>query len=185
AQQKAAKAAQARQVFETQKMQANLKTLSDTHDLQDPHALRKARPVTEEERQRMGPASLMNLAGEDLQEPERRLMQQEQMKVWVHEQMAEREAQKAREKMEDREYAAYLAKMGEYRDQIEAAEAERRAQEEAAIAAQNRLLAQRQAEEDARKREAERIADQRSLETLNKGLLHEDYNDAQSALGSH
>lgn len=126
--------------MEHQKLQSKLKEKRDTFDIDDPAQVRKDRVLTEDERARMGPASLLNMAGEDDHEAERRTLQQEQMRRWVHEQMAEREMVKAREKMEDKEYAAYLEEMGQLRDQAEKEMAEAKKREVMQARKANELL---------------------------------------------
>jgi len=135
------------------------KQQADTFDLNDPHGLRKSKPMrTGDDDPRCGPASMLKFGGEDLMKDERVRQQRLQQVMFIEQQKFEKEMLK--ESNGDAQIAKETAEMIALRNEMEASEnALRRElqknqqnanlQRAADLAAQKQALVQEEADRDA------------------------------------
>ncbi len=156
-------------------------------DLQDPDALRKAKPArVSDEDPRCGPASIQRFDGEDLTRQARVRYQQEQLREWSLQQQHEKNLAKIRQRMADKLYDVKRMEMDERALELQRAEEECRRAINSAVQDYNEAL-QRETEH---RREIKRLQEQDDNMTeiannLFSDLLTENPEQAVSAFGPH
>jgi len=128
------------------------KTTTREFDLQDPTALRREQPARiSDEDERLGASSVQKFHGEDLSHSHRIKTQQDELREWCAEAMAEKAYVKAQKAQEDSEFAASMMEIDMLKTHLEASASTARKGTTSAVAEYN--LAQAQA-----KKQRERAA---------------------------
>ena len=83
-------------------------------------------PATDFNRDDCGPASVLQLKGEDLDRVNRIKEQREQMRLWIQDQIAQKQYVKQLDQEDDMNYADMIKAIDEIREQTEREEAEMR-----------------------------------------------------------
>ena len=162
------------------------KETTTTWDLNDPNGLKKeqsARGAHNENN--LGAACLQVMAGEDLNHKNRVKQQQRQLASWSKQQVAERAAQKQRERDEEKQYKRFIDEVTELRRQMEVEQTRERKAVERDMADTNAMLiANKNARADA---EAQRkaAADAAHSEFIvNNPMLREERGQGASAMSA-
>jgi len=167
------------------------KELNDTWDLNDPKRIIKTVPARlGDDDPRLGPSSAQVFAGEDMMYHERKLLQQAQMRSWVAQVNAERQAVKDAEKQENLEFTKRTLEAAAYGDAIENQVQQLSKERQASTMKDNVYLIAEKAERKKYEKELEQHESMVTMQTLitpgaGMGILSESLGDAASSLGAH
>lgn len=139
---------------------------------------------------RLGPSSAQVFAGEDMMYQERKQLQQAQMRAWVSQVNAERQAVKDAEKQENLEFTKRTLEAAAYGDVIEKRVQIVSKERQASTMGDNLALIHEKAERKKIEKEIEQQEGFITMQTLvtpgaGMGLLSESLGDAASSLGAH
>jgi hypothetical protein len=144
------------------------KTMAREYDLYDPAALRREQPArVSDDDERLGASSLQKFHGEDLTHSYRIKTQQDELREWCSEAIAEKERAKAQKAQEESEFAMSMMEMDMLKSQLEAAARGARKATTSAVAEYN--LAQAQAKKE-RERAAQIAEVQDNVEEIQNNL---------------
>ncbi|ESO95658.1 hypothetical protein LOTGIDRAFT_188374 [Lottia gigantea] len=156
-------------------------------DLYDPEGLKKDKPArVHDDDPRCGISSLQKFEGEDLNNPARLKLQQEQKKNWLEQQKLEKELAERNQKAADRLYELKQKELDMRALDLQDAEENCRRAINMATSDYNKALDNEQKEKDRLKRQQDE--DDNATEIANHvfgDILTENPSVAQSAFGSH
>lgn len=144
------------------------RTMAREYDLYDPAALRREQPARiSDDDERLGASSLQKFHGEDLTHSYRIKTQQDELREWCSEAIAEKERARAQKAQEESEFAMSMMEMDMLKTQLEASARGARKATTSAVAAYN--LAQAQAKKE-RERAAQIAEVQDNVEEIQNNL---------------